>query len=387
MYLQPRRGALALLVALLVLLLTACKGGPAPAAATAVPPTAAPPPTAPPPPPPTVTAAPRATAGEAANAPASAAPGATEEPSEPAATKSVFDLPGITSYRSRTTVSVLGPAFEDEDFQKLEILGEYIKEPPAQHTVINTGQKENLEAIQIGPKSWVSFGGNWVESSGQSLPDFTSGLTMFDVTDIEKDLGKLNKAGSEKVNGYDTTHYTFDKGTLLKLLDKETSKEDIAKIDVAHGDFYVAREGFVVKWSMHLEGKGVNENKPEAVGAMDLKHELYDFNAKIEIAPPEMPSASDNLGLDLPLPDGATQSFSMEGMAVYAIPGLSVQEATDFFTTTLPEAGFELDKDTSSISDERALLTFKGNGLNLNIMLVPKDDGVEATVSTNKEEG
>lgn len=378
MHIRIRRGALAICLVLPVLLLTACGGSTGPAAATSVPPTAPPPPTATPEPPLPTQAPTPAAAGET--------PAATDEPEEPTVAREVFDLPGINTYRSRTTISVVGPAFEDEEFQSLEILGEYIKEPPAQHTIMNSGSEETLETVQIGDKSWVRFGENWIESSGQDLPDFTTGLTMFDMADIEKDLGKLEKVGSEKVNGFDTTHYTFDKGTLLKLLDEEASKEDIARIDVARGDFYVATEGFVVKWSMHLEGKGVNQDKPDAVGAMDLKHELYDFNAKIEITPPETPAASENLGFDLPLPDKATQSFSMEGMAVYTIPGLTVAEAADFFTTRLPDAGFELDQNMSTVTEESAFLSFKGDGLNLSISIAPKDDGVEVSVMTSKEE-
>lgn len=380
-----RRGALPLLSMLLVLVLAACGGGAAPAPATAVSPTEAPPPTATTPPPPTATTAPPAT--ETVGTPLEGAtPEATDEATEATAVKNVFDLPGVKSYRSRTSISTLGPAFEDEDVQSLEILGEYVKEPPAQHTVISAGDEESLEAIQIGDQSWVKFGENWVESSGQPLPDFTSALTMFDIADIEQDLGKLKEVGSEKVNGYDTTHYTFDKSTLLKLLDEEASREDIEKIDVARGDFYVAREGFVVKWSMHLEGKGVNEAKPDAVGAMDIKHELYDFNATFEITPPETPSASENLGFDLPLPDGATQSFSMEGVAVYTIPNLSVKEAADFFTEALPQAGFELDPTLNSVGEDGAFLSFQGNDLSLNIAIAPKDSGVEVTITSTKEE-
>jgi hypothetical protein len=375
-----------LLGLLLALLLIAACGGNQPATApeptaTSVPPTAT---SAPP----TATTAPTTEAAEAGGETdtAGAETSGESEPSE-SETAKVFDVAGATSYRTRMSVQASGEAFKDEEQTNIEFLGEYTKEPAAQHITIKAGESatDTLEVIQIGDKSWVKFGGNWITDTSGNLPDFTEGLTPFDVSEVEQELDKMERVGNEEINGFQTTHYRFNKETLTNVLREEAGKENIEKLDVAEGNFYVAEEGFLVKWDMQMKGKGIQEDQPDLAGEISINFEVYDLNAEVSIAPPDIPPASGQLGYDFPLPEGATQAFVMEGLGTFEAPGVGVKEAAEFFQKELPALGFEATEGLAQIADDNAVLGFQGNDLEVTITISAKEDGSEIVIATTKK--
>jgi hypothetical protein len=369
-------------------LLAACGGGGQPAAATPVPPTEAPQATATTPPPtaaPTTEAAAEpTTSGESS---ATETPGeetTEEEPAVETATRNIFEIADINSYRSRTTITLEGPALENEEFKSLEILGEHVKEPPAQRVTMQMGEGQNLEMVLIGNQSWMNVNGQWISTSGQETPDITEDLSPFDLSAVEDDLAKMERVGKERVNGMDTTHYRFDKAILLNLLENEVDREDVERVETVEGHFYVADKGFIVKWTIHLAGTGLNPDDPEAEGRMTMETELYDFNAPIEITPPETPSASDSLGFELPEPEGAVQQFATNNLVSYSVPGMSLEELVDFYTDGLEAAGFEYDEAGSMVSDDFAILSFTGDKT-VNVTIEATSDEPNVTIMVMEE--
>lgn len=204
-------------------------------------------------------------AAKPTNTPAKAEPTATAAPE---VAKSVTDFPGVKSYRSTVKMVFSGPAYADQAQSNVEIQGEYVREPSAEHIIMKNPDKTqpDFEMIRVGTDSYLKVGDQWMQTSSEEVPDFNQGL-LLGLADFEKnDLSKLKKVGPETVNGIATTHYQYDKTTLLGLFaDKESEFKDLK---IAQGDIWVAKDGYVVKWSMQMEGVGVNASKPTETGAI-----------------------------------------------------------------------------------------------------------------------
>lgn len=389
MFIQKRLVLLPVMI--MLLLLAACGGDTQEPTATPVPPTATPvPPTATPEP--TDTPAPTPTSAEA--------PTAEEEPEEEpqsttieGLTENAFALPGVESYRSRTTISVSGPAFEAEGedaeesmaalMQGFEIEGEHTQNPTAHHVTVRMGGEVFAETIQIEDKAWAKsafMGDTWTETEASDTDELTSGFAgdlgeVFSVSELEEFLGKLERVGTEEVNGIQTVHYSADKEVMRGIID-ESDPDALAEFenaDLVQMDFYITKEGVLVKWEMHIEGTGLNEENPEASGTMTFTSELYDFNADITIEPPETPSASETMGFDLPMPEGASQSFSIQGMTTLEVPDATIQELVEFYVQGMTGIGFQHDEENSFTSAEFATLTFTQNDTEVTIAISPGD--------------
>ena len=289
--------------------------------------------------------------------------------------KQLFAQSEITSYRSRMDVTASGPAFEDETDLAFKILGEYVKDPHAEHLSITIGDEVFMEMVQIGDQSWVNFAGMWIESSDEDAGNITEDFMIFDVEDIG-DLSEFEKVGTETINGLETTHYHFDENVLWKVLKDEEDVEGLEGLESFSGDLYTTKDGIVVKWVMHFEGTGFNDENAETKGSMDMTYELYDINAKIDIQPPEVPSSEESLGFEIPVPEGATQTLSMAGMTTYDVVDQTIEDLADFYKTELANLGFSHDSEAALVSADFAMLTFSDGSTEISITIMPgEDDG------------
>lgn len=380
---------------LFALLLAACGGGqeaestatPAPATETSVPPTATAAPTNTPAP--TNTAEP---AAEPTDTPADeAAAGEADSTAPSGLTEDAFALPGVDSYRSRMSISVSGEAFQVDEgdgeglnaqelLQGFEITGEHTKEPPAHHITVKLGGETFAETIQISNTTWVKspmFGGDsWMQSDSQD--DMVSSFTpdIFTASELEDVANEFEEVGTEEINGIEVTHYRADKDILSGLMDlqSETDLAQLNQADTAQMDMYISNEGVLVKWTMKIEGTGLNDQKPDAQGSMDISVELYDFNADdISIEAPEAPSASDTMGFEVPMPEGATQTFSMQGMTSFEVSGTTIDDLASFYQEEMANLGFEYNDSNSMTSGEFASLNFSGNDMEVAINITTGD--------------
>ncbi len=297
------------------------------------------------------------------------APAPTETP---AVVEDVSKMPWLKSYRVRMKIEATGEAFADQQGANMEMIGEFVKEPPAVRYVISGATPEDsMEMIQIGNESWIKFGGSWMQSTQEALPDFDEQFMVFHSEDLTEGWEAATKIGKEKVNNIDTTHYRFDKPALLKFMFDEETRARYENLDIAQIDIYLADEGYIVKMVTHMAGKGVDENKPDLAGEIKTTFEVYDLNAKIEIAAPSMPSPTEGLGFTIPEPAGAKRAWSQEGMVMYTVAGMTMAEAAEFYKRGFTDQGLKFAEDSSMTTDAFASLEFQGDKAKVSVMISP----------------
>ena len=389
-----RNSLLFAMAVLMAVALAACGAAPAEQPAAPAPTHTPLPPTDTPVPPTDTPVPPTATPVPPTNTPAAPAPTSAAGTTQPAVdeptplgpvTLSVFTLPGISSYRMRMEFTAAGAAFEEQQQVPgaIQMTGEFVKEPPAQRLVIRSGEEVFAEMVKIGERSWTSFAGMWMETTGEEAPDFTEEFLFFDVNELGR-LDEFEKVGKEEVNGIMTIHYRFNKETLRRALGAAAEIEEWEMLTTAEGDMYVSPDGFIVKWNMRFEGAGLNTDKPEASGSVTTTYQIYDLNAPIEIKPPEQAGAG--LGIDLPVPEGAKPTLVMERMVTYEIAEATVEDLVEFYKTKLPALGFTLNEDDTLVSEDFANLTFTGEGIKLSISIFAGDEGFQIMITTETEE-
>ncbi|HEX5141277.1 MAG TPA: hypothetical protein VFX19_10055 [Dehalococcoidia bacterium] len=143
---------------------------------------------------------------------------------------------------------------------------------------------QDVHAIQIGDQAWVNDGSGWTET--ESADD----LGMFGLSGSPTDL--LNeflpeevlsgaKTKQEKVNGVDTTRYSFDKKSLSDLAEKlgeDTGQFD--EVDDLNLDVWVTKDNLPVK--IALKGSGESEGTKMSVEVNFNITDLNDSGIKIE---------------------------------------------------------------------------------------------------------
>lgn len=303
-------------------------------------------------------------------------PAPTQAPAAPTETpvpvEDVTQLPWLKSYRTRVTIETSGEAYADQQTNKTEMVGEFVKEPPAVRYVI-TGSKpeDSMEMIQIGNESWVKFGDSWMQSTQESLPKFDEQFMVFHPEELTEGWETATKVGREKVNGIDTTHYRFDKPAMLKFMFDEETRARYENLDTVQIDIYLADEGYIVKMVTQMAGKGVDENKPDLAGEIKTSFEVYDLNAPIEIVAPSVPSPTEGLGFTIPEPAGAKQAWSQESMVMYTVSGMTMAEAAEFYKKGFTDQGLKFVEDSSMTTDAFASLEFQGEKAKVSVMISP----------------
>ena len=135
--------------------------------------------------------------------------------------------------------------------------------------------------VQIGDKAWAKYGGAWtpidpgdlgLPAGGLDFGDFTAGALPAEVVEAAK-------VSSEKVNGMNTTRYSFDKAALQSLANDVGSGQDL---ETANLDVWITEDGVPVKLTMKLKGK--DDSGQESTVQLELV--LKDLNSDIKIKAP-----------------------------------------------------------------------------------------------------
>lgn len=213
-------------------------------------------------------------------------------------TRTLDQIDQINSFRLRITLQLEGEAFEgQEDFEALDsgvnIEGAFVKEPTAQHIVMSLGgnnnqEVSNIEFIQVGDKGYTNFAGQWIEAPIDDAPSIED-LAFITPKDLADKLEQLERIGdTEQINGRETIHLRADKDTLAKLNSGDQDLGIPNEAEVAEMDLWLDQsESFIVKMQILAEGKGLNEENPQATGRVEMTLEYYDFNEEIVIQAPE----------------------------------------------------------------------------------------------------
>jgi hypothetical protein len=140
----------------------------------------------------------------------------------------------------------------------------------------------DIETITIGEESWTNDGSGWTLDSSDdgfdttfSMPfDFSSPGMPFDFLPDEDLAGA--KITDEKVNGFQTKRYSFDKDSLQSLaasMGDQAGIGDVSDLDKMTLDIWVTEDGVPVK--MVISGSGESEGTGIAI---DLEFNIKDLN-------------------------------------------------------------------------------------------------------------
>ncbi len=282
----------------------------------------------------------------------------TEEPEEELAfVDSTRGLSHLDSYRSRTVMS-----WEEEDGEKgdIEMLVEFVREPPAQRMVMTgLGDEEEeageIEIITIGDTSYMRFGDEWMAMSAQeeSIADLGEIWSAGDFLGG----GRGKYVGRETVNGVATKHYRYEKGAFR--LDTELSS-----IKEGHADVWLSTKYDVyVRVILHMEGEDEDGNEV----AFDMESNLTDINEPITIKPPERVEKP-GLPEDIPLIDGATEVSAIGGMVTFEVKK-SMEDVVEFYEEEMKANGWEMDEPVIP-----GMLDFSKDGRTAGFMIVEEED-------------
>ena len=137
---------------------------------------------------------------------------------------------------------------------------------------------QEIGMVQLGDKAWVKFGNTWQPTeAGDSPLGSGSPADMFKEFLPDESL-KGAKTSKEKVNGVNTTRYSFDKKA-LEALGEEADLKEVSQADL---DIWVNDDNVPVKVTMSMAGKDQSGQKV----SMELQMNIKDINGNISIKAP-----------------------------------------------------------------------------------------------------
>jgi hypothetical protein len=116
------------------------------------------------------------------------------------------------------------------------------------------GQK--MRMIQIGNQAWLNDGSGWevTDADDFSMFSMTSPADLFEMVPAE--VLKNATIKSEKVNGQDTTRYSFNRDQLLQLArDMGEDIVEIDKVEKMNLDVWITKDNIPVKMIMDIKGE------------------------------------------------------------------------------------------------------------------------------------
>jgi hypothetical protein len=141
------------------------------------------------------------------------------------------------------------------------------------------GQK--MKVVQIGDQAWVNDGSGWEVTDAEDMSMFTmtSPADLFEMVPAE--VLKNATIKSEKVNGQETTRYSFNKDQLVQLA-KDLGEEmvDIDEIERMNLDVWLTKDYIPVKMVMDMKGEAEG-TKAEIKMEFNVT-DLNDPNIKIQ---------------------------------------------------------------------------------------------------------
>jgi hypothetical protein len=208
------------------------------------------------------------------------------------------DLMELRSFRFDVTMKMdfdLGAVTDDEDelsaglaqmfmamFSDIHMQGAYVAPDAFDMQMKLAG--EDVHVIQIGDELWVNEGGGWKKGDalGGAL-DFLGDPSDL-AFDMLPEVLKNAKTSSEKVNGVETTRYSFDKNALEALAeDFGEDAAEFSEIDQAKLDVWMTQDNIPVKITMDMRGEMEDGSKM----AVNLVLNVTDLNSdKVKIEAP-----------------------------------------------------------------------------------------------------
>jgi len=263
---------------------------------------------------------------------------------------------------------------EDGAWGYMEILNEYVRDPPALRSVVRGHDSEHAddadmygdsdwELIKVAGVTYMRIGeGDWTTyamSPDEEIdpPD----LGIFELW-LRGDRGRL--VGTETVDGMRARRYHLDKGDLDYL------QEDMEELLSAEFDVWVSTEyDVVIKALMTMVGidEGMQSSAKLELTAIDINKPIAILAPELDEAPPkfEVPAAHE----ELPMMPEARISMILVNSVWYEVDA-TLEEVASFFRSELPEHGWT---EVRSLDDSR--MHYEKDGMQARITIVELDDG------------
>ena len=258
---------------------------------------------------------------------------------------------------------------EGAEEETVEIITEFVREPPAERMVLKSGEdEESSEFIRIDDTTYMNFGDEWMATQASS-DDFLGQTGWLgnpeDLVGAEK--GKY--LGKENVNGLSTKHYRYTQNLL-------TPGATFGKLEKATADVWVSTKYDVyVKAIFHWEGTDDEGTK----GTLDMETNVTDINEPITIELPEgveKPSVPE----DIPLVKDAKDLSIFGNMVSYQV-SMSQDKVVEFYEEEMPKNGW--DKEEGVIA---TMMSFTKEDRSVTIMVGEEGDGSTVTIMLSEGE-
>jgi hypothetical protein len=144
---------------------------------------------------------------------------------------------------------------------------------------------EEVHIIQIGNRAWINEGSGWEETDADTgALSFLGDPSEMGLDFLPQEVLRNAKTKSEKVNGIETTRYSFDKKALEALaaeLGEDTA--GLEEIDTARLDVWMTKDNIPVKIAMDVKGTAEDGSKM----AITMEFNVTDLNSdRIKIEAP-----------------------------------------------------------------------------------------------------
>jgi len=321
------------------------------------------------------TVAPEPTVEEEAEAPTEAPAAETDEEELDLGDRTA-GLDQLQSYRLRWIVSWEKEKDGQKETASLDLTQEHVAEPRAEHVYLNSQSSNDqetsvFETYNVDGMSYIvgNAGGKRTCVSLSSDDEETSTGPVDPGT-----IGSPSEAryvGRETVNGIATRHYTYDEKSLALFGASKVA-----------GEIWVAVDGgYVVKETASWEGGtgflGMSDD--DGTGSGQWTWELTDINQPLSITAPEDCAVPQN---DLPMLADASDKMTMGEIIAYQTQS-TLKEASEFYQTEMPAAGWKLEGEPTSMEDF-VQLTFKKDDRTAQVMITSNDDGTQVMINTGE---
>jgi hypothetical protein len=139
---------------------------------------------------------------------------------------------------------------------------------------------QQLGFVQIADRAWVNLFGAWMPVTPEDLGMGSSiNFGDFAADQLPPEVVQAAKVTREKVNGVETTRYSFDKAALQKLAEDSGSGQDI---EAANMDLWLTDDGIPMKLAADMKGKDSSGQR----SAFKFDFTLRDLNGNFTIKAP-----------------------------------------------------------------------------------------------------
>ncbi len=322
---------------------------------------------------------------------AMATPESDEEDTLDDVSTAVTGLENLKTFRTKMTMEVEGIKEGKTVTGTYEILGAYNREQKASSFTVKTAgslmgdmgaQESTVEIVQIGTQTWIRFGDQWVQSSGNE-DRMMQGMTL-SPKEVVGDLEGLQRVRpDEKINGIDSRHYRFDEKSVTVF-----QSQAFGGLTKFQGDIWIAKgdDEYIVRIIIQGEGEKVELFEEVENAKLRFAYDVYDVNKPLTIEPPTT-AAPTLLGFaegELPMLEGAEIKLSMQNMIVLQVDQ-KPEDVVKFYRESLKDLGWE-EEGEPMVAGDVSMLRFKKGEVTLNVMITVDKDTKKTAVTLTAQE-